>query len=494
MTPATGSEHAGPSLRIQRIGLMLGPALALVIYALIPDADAGGLGHAGRATAAVGVLMATWWLCETLPLPATALLPLGLFPLLGVAGMAATAKPYASDIIFLFMGGFILGLAMERWGLHRRVALHIVAAMGTGPRRLVAGFMLASAGLSMWISNTAAAIILLPVAISVIRMVSEPDAPDAPDDPALTSFATCLLLAIAYAASIGGVGTLIGSPPNLVAAGYLEHELGCRIGMLDWMRFGIPLVAVFLPLAWAYLTWWAFPMRLTSLGTGREQIGKAVAALGPMSRGEKIVSIVFGLTALAWILRPQLAELPGLALLTDPTIAILSALSLFLIPVRRGVPAMDWDTTLRLPWGVLLLFGGGLSLAEAIGTHGVDHFIAGGIGGLGAVPATVLLLAVVTLVIFATELTSNTAVATTFVPVLAAVAVGLGAPPAMLVVAVALSASYAFIMPVATPPNAIVFGTGRVSVGQMARAGFALNLLAIPPVALTAWLAAPGLC
>lgn len=483
-----------PELLRKRIGLALGPALALLVYLLIPESADGGLGHAGRATAAVGVLMATWWLCETLPLPATALLPLGLFPLLNVAGMAAAAEPYASDIIFLFMGGFILGLAMERWGLHRRVALHIVAAVGTGPRRFIAGFMLAAAGLSMWISNTAAAIILLPVAISVIRMVGEPDAPDAPENPALASFATCLLLAIAYSASIGGAGTLIGSPPNLVAAGYLERELGCSIGMLDWMRFGIPLVVVFLPLAWAYLTWWAFPMRLTSLGSGREQIDEAVGRLGPMSRGEKIVSVVFGLTALAWMLRPQLAALPGLTLLTDPTIAILGALALFLLPVRRGVPAMDWETALRLPWGVLLLFGGGLSLAHAIGAHEVDRFIASGLSGLGAVPMVVLLLVVVTLVKLATELTSNTAVATTFVPVLAAVAVGLGAPPEMLVIAVALSASYAFIMPVATPPNAIVFGTGRISIGQMARAGFGLNLLAIPPVALTAWLAAPGLC
>lgn len=491
-THAHNDDTAG--LLRKRIGLVLGPVLALLVYALIPDAAGDGLGHAGRATAAVGVLMATWWLCETIPLPATALLPLGLFPLLGVADMQAAATPYASDIIFLFMGGFILGLAMERWGLHRRIALHLVAAVGTGPRRLIGGFMLAAAGLSMWISNTAAAIILLPVAISVIRMVSEPDAPDAPENPALAGFATCLLLAIAYAASIGGVGTLIGSPPNLVAAGYLERELGCSIGMLDWMRFGIPLVLVFLPLAWAYLTWWAFPMRLTSLGTGATQIRKAVDRLGPMTRGEKIVSVVFGLTALAWMLRPQLAALPGLERLGDPTIAVLGALALFLIPVRRGVPAMDWETALRLPWGVLLLFGGGLSLAAAISTHDVDRYIAGGIAGLGAVPTVVLLVIVVTLVKFATELTSNTAVATTFVPVLAAVAVGLGAPPEMLVIAVAMSASYAFIMPVATPPNAIVFGTGRIRIGQMARAGIGLNLLAIPPVAAAAWLAAPGLC
>ncbi|WP_420429037.1 SLC13 family permease [Algiphilus sp.] len=492
MTRANDPRAADGLLR-KRIGLVLGPVLALLVYGVIPDAAGGGLDHAGRATAAVGVLMATWWLCETLPLPATALLPLGLFPLLGISDSGAAAAPYASDIIFLFMGGFLLGLAMERWGLHRRVALHIVRAVGTGPRRLVAGFMLAAAGLSMWISNTAATIILLPVALSVIAMLTTSEQ-DGPDDPAVASFATCLLLAIAYAASIGGVGTLIGSPPNLVAAGYLERELGCSIGMLDWMRFGIPLVLVFLPIAWAYLTWWAFPLRLRSLGAGAQQIDDAIAQLGPMRRGETIVSVVFTCTALAWMLRPQIAALPGLGLLTDPAIAILGALALFLIPVERGVPVMDWQTALRLPWGVLLLFGGGLSLAAAIGSHEVDRFIASGIGQLGALPTMALLLVVVTLVKVATELTSNTAIATTFVPVLAAVAVGMGAPPEMLIIAVAMSASYAFIMPVATPPNAIVFGTGRVSIAQMARAGVGLNLLAIMPVALTAWLAAPGLC
>lgn len=492
MTTAPNNQPTDNLLR-KRLGLVLGPALALLVYLLIPEAAAGGLSHAGRATAAVGVLMATWWLCETLPLPATALLPLGLFPLLGVSSSAAAAAPYASDIIFLFMGGFLLGLAMERWGLHRRVALHIVRAVGTGPRRLVAGFMLAAAGLSMWISNTAATIILLPVALSVITMLTAADG-DGFEDPAVASFATCLLLAIAYAASIGGVGTLIGSPPNLVAAGYLERELGCSIGMLDWMRFGIPLVIVFLPLTWAYLTWWAFPLRLTSLGAGAEHVNQAVTGLGPMSRGEKLVAIVFGCTALAWMLRPQITSLPGLGMVTDPAIAILGAMALFLIPVQRGVPVMDWQTALRLPWGVLLLFGGGLSLAHAIGTHDVDLFIASGISQMGALPTMALVLLVVALVQAATELTSNTAIATTFVPVLAAVAVGMGAPPEMLIIAVAMAASYAFIMPVATPPNAIVFGTGRVNIAQMARAGIGLNLLAVVPVAVTAWLAAPGLC
>lgn len=486
MDSTTGSTER----RSQWLGLALGPVLAALTFWLIPDADAGGLEPAGRATAAVGVLMATWWLSEALPLPATALLPLALFPLLGISNSADAAAPYASDVIFLFMAGFLLGLGMERWGLHRRVALRIILAVGTAPKRLVGGFMLAAAVLSMWISNTAATIILLPVAVSIVRMLQNPDRND---QATVAQFATCLVLAIAYSASIGGVGTLIGSPPNLVAAGFLESRLDCSIGMLDWMRFGLPLVLVFLPLAWAYLVWFAFPLRMQH-GDGAARIREELTGLGRMSRGERIISTVFGLTALGWVLRPQLNAVPGLELLSDAAIGMLGALILFLIPVHRGARAMDWETALRLPWGVLLLFGGGLSLAAAIGSHSVDEFIAGGIRALGEIPLWVLLLVSVTLVKFMTELTSNTAIATTFIPVLAAVAVGMGAPPAMLVIAVALSASYAFIMPVATPPNAIVFSSGYVSITQMARAGLGLNLLAIPPVALVAWWAAPGLC
>lgn len=486
--------------------MALGPLLALLVYAAIPGAEAGGLAPEGRLTAAVGVLMATWWVTEALPLPATALLPLALFPLLGVAPAGEAAAPYASEVIFLFMGGFLLGLGMERWGLHKRIALHIILAVGTGPRRLIAGFMVAAAGLSMWISNTAAVIILLPVAVSVIRMLLDTPEPTAsstpvdalPEDAHVRRFATCLMLAIAYAASIGGVGTLIGSPPNLVAAGFLESRLDCSIGMLDWMRFGIPLVLFFLPLTWAFLTFVAFPLSGLAAqgasGGSEAPIRQALRDLGPMNRGEKTVSAVFGLTAAAWMVRPQLTGVETLAFLTDASIAMIGALALFLIPVDRRHRAMDWETAVRLPWGVLLLFGGGLSLAAMIGVHDVDAFIAQGIEGFGEIPIWVLLVAVVVLVKLATEMTSNTAVATTFIPVLAAVGVGMGAPPEVLAVAVALSASYAFIMPVATPPNAIVFGSGYVRIGEMVRAGVVLNVLSIGPVALTAWLGAPGLC
>ncbi|MEZ0472093.1 SLC13 family permease [Luteimonas salinilitoris] len=481
----------------RRLARWAGPLLGLLAFWLIPDADSGGLSAEGRMTAGVAVWMAVWWLGEAVPLAATALLPVVAFPLLGVMAPAEAVRPYASDIIFLFMGGFMLGLAMERWGLHRRLALRILLQVGTAPRRLVAGFMIATAFLSMWISNTAATIILLPVGLSVVGMLLREGA-EVPEREARL-FATCLMLAIAYAASIGGSATLIGSPPNLVVASYARERLDCDITMLAWMRFGVPVMLVFLLLAWLYLTRLAFPIRLRALPQGRAQIRAMLEELGPMARGERVVLVVFSLTALAWILRPQLAAWFGLPGLTDAVIAMAGALSLFLIPAGRdpagrGVATLDWDTAVRLPWGVLVLFGGGLALAAAIGAHGVDGFIAGGLYGLAGAPMLLVVFAVAVLVIFATELTSNTAMATAFTPVLAAVALGLGVPVMPLLVAIALGASYAFMLPVATPPNAIVFGSGHVRIGQMARAGIVLNIVGIVLVTTAASLAGGGLC
>ncbi|NZA27033.1 DASS family sodium-coupled anion symporter [Luteimonas sp. SJ-92] len=476
----------------RRLARWAGPPLGLLAFLLIPEAGAGGLAIEGRMTAAVAVWMAVWWLGEALPLAATALLPVVLFPLLGVLSPAEAARPYASDIIFLFMGGFMLGLAMERWGLHRRMALRILLMVGTSPRRLVAGFMLATAFLSMWISNTAATIILLPVGLSVVAMLMR-DGTEVPGHEG-RAFATGLMLAIAYAASIGGSATLIGSPPNLVVASYARERLDCDITMLSWMRFGVPVMLAFLLLAWLYLTRMAFPVRIRRLPQGGEEIREMLGGLGPMGRGERVVLTVFALTAAAWILRPQLAAWSGLPGLTDAVIAMAGALSLFLIPAGGGRATLDWETAVRLPWGVLVLFGGGLALAAAIGAHGVDGFIASGLYGLAGAPMLLVVFAVAVLVIFATELTSNTAMATAFTPVLAAVALGLGVPVMPLLVAIGLGASYAFMLPVATPPNAIVFGSGHVGIGQMARTGIVLNIVAVVLVTLAAGWAGTGLC
>lgn len=473
--------------RLRWAGLAAGPLAATLLYLWLPDADAGGLNHAGRATAAIGVWMALWWMTEAIPLAATALLPVVLFPLTGALPAAQALRPYASDIVFLFMGGFMIGLAMQRWGLHTRIALGIVRLVGTAPMRLVAGFMLATASLSLWISNTAATVMLLPVGISCIELLRRHlDEGDPATAAALRNLGTCLMLGIAYGASIGGLGTLIGSPPNLVLANYARAELGQEITMLAWMKIGLPLVALMLPLCWLYLTRFVFPVRLRVPDAARAEIHDELGRLGPMNRGERIVLAVFVGTALGWIFRPQLVALSGLEALTDTTVAMCGALALFLLPVdwRRREFALDWDTAQRLPWGVLLLFGGGLSLAAAIGANGVDAWLASGFSGLAGVKALWVLLAATALIVFLTELSSNTATANTFIPILAAAAIGLGIDPLPVLFAAALAATCAFMLPVATPPNAIVFASGLVGIGQMMRAGLGLNLMAIVLIAL----------
>jgi sodium-dependent dicarboxylate transporter 2/3/5 len=471
--------------RIASAGLIGGPLLAALCWWLLPQSEA--LTPAGRSTAALGVWMAVWWMTEAIPLPATALLPVVAFPLAGVQTTSQTLQPYASDIIFLFMGGFIIGLAMQRWGLHTRIGLAIVRRVGTSPVRLVGGFMAATALLSMWISNTAAAMMMLPVGLSVIQLVRERvDAATPGTARALDHFGVCLMLGLAYGASIGGLGTLIGSPPNLILASFARNELGIDISMLGWMALGLPLVALLLPLTWLWLVRVAFPLRLVIDEATQQQIRADLAHQSPMGRGERWVLLVFVLTALGWVMRLPLSRWLELPQLSDATIAMTGALLLFVLPVDRArrVYVMDWDTALKLPWGILLLFGGGLSLAGAISTNGVDAWLASGFMALAGMPALWMLLAVTTLVIFMTELTSNTAVANTLIPVISAVAIGLGLAPLPLLMAVALAASCAFMLPVATPPNAIVYSSGQVSIAQMMRAGFALNLLAIGVIAL----------
>ncbi len=473
--------------RVAWAGFISGPLLAVLVYVVLPDSDVGGLSHPGRATAAIGVWMATWWMTEAIPLPATSLLPVILFPLSGALPAAQALRPYASEIVFLFMGGFMIGLAMQRWNLHRRIALSIVRLVGTTPTHLVAGFMLATAALSMWISNTAATVMLLPVGISVIELLRRhlPEN-DEQSTRALANFGTCLMLGIAYGASIGGLGTLIGSPPNLILANYAANALGQEITMLAWMKVGLPLVALFLPLTWLYLTRIVFPLRLVVPQAAVSEIRTELSTLGAMHQGERTVLVVFLCTALAWIFRPQIAALTGMHALSDAIIAMMGAMALFLLPVdwRKRVFALDWETAVKLPWGILLLFGGGLSLAAAISANGVDTWLAQAFSGMEGVKTIWVLLAATTMVIFLTELSSNTATANTFIPVLAAVAIGIGIDPMPVLFAAALAATCAFMLPVATPPNAIVFASGMVSIGQMMRAGLGLNVMAIILIAV----------
>lgn len=494
---------SGPRLRLSRAtvqwaGLIVGPLVACAVHFLLPEAYVNAPGEhvevsaAGRATAAIGVWMAIWWLTEAIHVSGTALLPIVLLPLLGATSIEEATRPYANPLIFLFMGGFLLSLSMQRWNLHRRIALLTLRMVGTEPRRMIGGFMLVTAVLSMWVSNTATAVMMLPIALSVIDLVlarkTGRSLTETGELPAGTgrNFALCLMLGIAYAASIGGVGTIIGTPPNLFLVSYLRETMGVEISFARWLTIGLPLVVVFLPLAWWSLTRVLYPVRLDRIEGGRRLTRDAYAALGPVGRGEWATFGVFMVAAIGWISRPLLTEIrvgdvAPLAGLTDAGIAMLAGLALFVVPVdwRHRQFAMDWDAARELPWGILILFGGGLSLASAIEANGVGALLGAQVAGLGGLPDVVLVALVAVLVIFLTELTSNTATTATLVPILAGLAPGLGVHPYLLIFPVALGASCAFMMPVATPPNAIVFGSGYVTIPQMIRAGFWLNLASV---------------
>ncbi len=482
---ATPPSPAGARTAIRWAGLVGGPVLAVVCGALLPDSytdPATGsvieFTPAGRATLAVMAWMATWWLTEAIDISATALLPIAMLPLLGAATIREATAPYAHPLIFLFLGGFLLALAMQRWGLDRRIALITLRLVGDRPMNMVAGVMGATAVLSMFVSNTATAAMMLPIALSVVRLLREK-----------ANFALCMMLGIAYAASIGGIGTKIGTPPNGIVLGFVKDTYGVEIDFATWLRVGLPLVVVFLPLTWLLLTRVIYPVPGTHIEGARELIAREYEQLGPVKPGEWAVFIVFTCTALLclWITRPWLAPyVPGLS---DSGIVMVAAVVLFVIPVepRQRTFVLDWETARRVPWGILILFGGGLSLAAAVQVNGVAELLGSQVAAFD-VPPVVLVLLVTSLVIFLTELTSNTATTATLVPILAALAPGLGVSPSLLIFPAAIAASCAFMMPVATPPNAIVFGSGHVTIPQMCKAGLWLNLIGIGLITLLTFL------
>ena len=472
---------------VQWAGLVGGPALAGACYLMLPESYGDGTGGlvefttAGRATLAIMTWMAVWWLTEAIDISATALLPIALLPTIGAATIGAATAPYADKLIFLFLGGFLLALSMQRWGLDRRVALLTLRFTGDRPAGIVAGIMLATAGLSMFVSNTATAAMMLPIALSVVALLHKRGQTPLPAAGKgvcpLDNFAVCMMLGIAYAASIGGIGTKIGTPPNGFVVGFIEENLGRSIGFVEWMAVAMPLVVVFLPLTWLLLTRVLYPVPLTRIAGARDLIRDEYGRLGPMQAGEWVTLIVFMLTVGAWITRPWL--LPGMS---DSGIVIIAALALFVVPVnfRQRTFTLNWETAKKVPWGILILFGGGLSLAAAVQANGVAEFIGTAVTAFGgAVPAVVLVLVVVATVIALTELTSNTATTATLVPILAALAPGLGISPYLLIVPAAMAASCAFMLPVATPPNAIVFGSGYLTIPTMCKAGIWLNLIGI---------------
>lgn len=494
-----GSSNDGRN-PAQWIGLIAGPVLAVIVFASMPgtyDSAAGmsvPLGQAGRATLAVMTLMATWWLTEAIDISATALMPIALFPLLGVADIRAASAPYGSDVIFLFMGGFLMALSMQRWGLDRRIALITLRLVGTKPPMMIGGFMGVTAALSMWVSNTATAAMMMPIAMSVIDLVmrqrtgatadEQPIMP-APDKPH-RNFALSMMLGIAYAASIGGIATIIGSPPNGIVVDFIKQTYGRDVSFAQWLMIGLPFSALLLPIAWVLIVWVLYPIGLERIEGGRAMIEAEYRKLGRVAAGEWATFVVFICTAALWIFRPlvQGISIDGarpFAGLSDAGIGMLGGLALFLIPldVKAGTFAMNWRTAVRLPWGILILFGGGLSLAAAVQANGVGDFLGAQVAQFRGASALVVVLIVVTAITFITELTSNTATTATLVPILAALAPGLGVNPYLLIVPASIAASCAFMMPVATPPNAIVFASGYVTIPQMCKAGLWLNLIGV---------------
>lgn len=472
MAADRSGQPGGPPRGLRRAGLIAGPVAAALVLMLHPDS---AMPPAAWRMLAIAVWVVLWWLTEALPLPATALLPLILMPLMGVQDMRQTAQSYADPLIFLFLGGFLLAAAMQRAGLHRRIALLIVARLGAAPGRMVLGFMIATAFLSMWISNTATTMMMYAVGLSVLDRVAAQE----PDEGKARHLGLALMLGIAYSASIGGVGTLIGSPPNALLASHVQQAHGIEVSFARWMMIGLPVVVIMLPLTWLVLTRLVFPLGRMDTGPALGLMRAELVALGRPGRDEWLVGAVLAVAAAGWLLRAPLASATGLPL-DDAMIAMAAALVLFAVPVSgaRTRRALDWEATRDLPWGVLVLFGGGLALAGGISGTGLAGALGETLTGI-RLPGPVMVLIVLTLVVFLTEVTSNTASAATLLPILGAVALGLEMDVLALTLPVALGASMAFMMPVATPPNAIVFACGHIRLADMLRAGLVVNLLAI---------------
>ncbi|MBP7034428.1 MAG: DASS family sodium-coupled anion symporter [Methanospirillum sp.] len=449
-----------------------------------------------QATAAVTTLMVIWWITEAIPIPATALVPLVGFPLLGVLTPAEASAPYADKTIFLFLGGFIIAAAMQKWNLHRRIALTIILLTGTSPKQIILGFMIATAFISLWISNTATAMMMIPIAVAIIGTVGMDVFKEKEKDEGVSDFAKALVISIAYAASIGGLGTIIGSPPNGIFLAQLKTLFpdAPTIGFVDWMLFGIPLVAIIIPLTWFWLVYGPFRHLPAKLPHSREIITEELKKLGRITTGERWTLIVFVMTALMWIFSATKKigdiTIPGLDILfpgiDDSTIAMFGAILLFILPVsiKDRQYTMDWESAARIPWGILLLFGGGICLSKGFIKSGLADELVKHLTGLSILNILVIIFLVAVLVSFLTEVTSNTAIASVMMPILAVTSVSLMINPIILMLTAALTASLAFMLPVATPPNAVAYGTGYLEMRDMMRTGFILNMIGVVLVTL----------
>jgi sodium-dependent dicarboxylate transporter 2/3/5 len=465
----------------KKIGLVLGPVLfALVMLFFNPE----NLNPHAKSILASTIWIAIWWITECVPISVTALLPIVLFPLTGGLDIKSTTASYGHNLVFLFVGGFIIALAIEKWNLHKRVALSIIKFTGTKKSRIILGFMIATAVLSMFISNTATTIMILPVGMAIISKVSESN-----NSYENINFGKSLMIAIAYSASIGGMATLIGTPPNMIFAGVVKESYGIEIGMLEWSKFGLPVSLFLLVICWIYLTKVAFSFEDKNQASGKQEINSQLKKLGKFSNEELKVSIIFGLTAFGWIFRKQLVKI--IPFLDDTIIAISFAIVLFIIPDKKNKPLLNWEDTIKLPWGILLLFGGGMAIASAFGKSGLALWIANLLSTMNGVSLFLLILIIVVSINLLTELTSNMATTAMLLPVLVTMALAINVHPYFLLVSATLAASCAFMLPVATPPNAIVFGSGLLKIEDMFKKGIWMNLFSVVVISLIVYYILP---
>jgi sodium-dependent dicarboxylate transporter 2/3/5 len=463
------------------IWVLLGP-VSFLIMSFLPVPK--GITPEAWKVLAMASLMLIWWISEAVPIAVTSLLPLVLLPSMGVAKLEAAAAPYANPVVYLFMGGFVIALAMEKWALHKRIALQIVNLTGTNANGIIGGFMMATAFISMWISNTATAIMMLPIGLSIITLMQNQISPDKENEKGLRNFSISMMLAIAYGANIGGTATIIGTPPNVVFAGYMRENFNVEVTFLTWMMIGTPFAIILLIFTYFLTVKVLFPNNLGNFGGAKEIINSELKELGPMTTGEKLTLFIFISTALSWIFRLQIDAIFPSIKISDTTIALVAAMLLFIIPVslHKKEFLLNWSDTEKLPWGILLLFGGGLSLADSLASTGIINVIGDQFKGLDS-EGWVFIIGLSTVSLFLTEVMSNVALVTIFLPVVGAIAIGAGIPHIQLCIPVTIAASCAFMFPMSTPPNAIVFASGRITIGQMAKAGFILNLITILVIA-----------
>ena len=457
----------------KKIGLLIGPITFLIVLVFC---SFKGLSSQGLAVLATTFWIAIWWITEAVPIAVTALLPIVLFPLTGGMELSTTTAAFGHKYVFLYLGGFLIAIAIEKWNLHRRIALNIIAFIGSDIRKVILGFMLATAFLSMWISNTATSVMMLPIGMAIIKQLKDNPATNENENQV---FGKALMLGIAYSASIGGIATLIGTPPNLVLAGVISETYGVEINFSKWFVFGFPISIILLVFCWIYLTNYAFKFKQTGFPGGLKEIKRLRTELGSISYEERWVSLVFILAAFSWISRSFILK-PLFPTLDDTIIAIFFGLLLFVLPTKRkGEAIISWKVTLNLPWGIIILFGGGMALAKAFEISGLAIWLGGLMNDFDSLPLILLILVLVTAINFLTEITSNLATTAMLLPVLAPLALEVGVHPFGLMVGASVAASCAFMLPVATPPNAVVFGSGYLTIPDMVSKGIILNLFSI---------------